>query len=94
MTEEEEETEEDTLQDLEAVPDLSKEGQCTTGEVVVVEENLALVLHPTGVAVRHLIEAAVHHPTEAIVPHLTGAIAPRTSSAIETAAPEAVTDSQ
>ena len=45
MTGEEEEMKEDTHQDQEAVLDLTKGGQCTTGEVVVVEEIHALVLH-------------------------------------------------
>ena len=94
MTGEEEETTEDTLQDQEAVLDLTKGGQCTTGEVAVAEEIHALVLHPTEEAVHHLAEGvAAHHLTEVIVLHLTGAKAHQISSATEPAAPEAVIDS-
>ena len=92
--EEEGETTEDTLPDQEAVLDLTKGGQCTTGEVAVAEEIHALVLHPTEEAVHHLVEEeAAHHLTEVIVPHLTGAKAHQISSATEAAAPEAVIDS-
>lgn len=92
--EEEGETTEDTLPDQEAVLDLTKGGQCTTGEVAVAEEIHALVLHPTEEAVHHLVEeVAAHHLTEVIVPHLTGAKAHQISSATEAAAPEAVIDS-
>ena len=96
MTGEEEEMTEDTLRDQEAVLDLTKGGQCTTGEVAVAvaEEIHALVLHPTEEAVHHLVEEeAAHHLTEVIVPHLTGAKAHQISSATEAAAPEAVIDS-
>ena len=86
MTGEEEETTEDTLQDQEAVLDLTKGGQCTTGEVAVAEEIHALVLHPTEEAVHHLAEGVAAH-------HLTGAKAHQISSATEPAAPEAVIDS-
>ena len=92
--EEEGETTEDTLPDQEAVLDLTKGGQCTTGEVAVAEEIHALVLHPTEEAVHHLVEeVAALHLTEVIVPHLTGAKAHQISSATEAAAPEAVIDS-
>ena len=94
MTGEEEEMTEDTLRDQEAVLDLTKGGQCTTGEVAVAEEIHALVLHPTEEAVHHLVEeVAALHLTEVIVPHLTGAKAHQISSATEAAAPEAVIDS-
>ena len=92
--EEEGETTEDTLPDQEAVLDLTKGGQCTTGEVAVAEEIHALVLHPTEEAVHHLVEeVAALHLTEVIVPHLTGAKAHQISSVTEAAAPEAVIDS-
>ena len=95
MTGEEEEMTEDTHQDQEAVLDLTKGGQCTTGEVVAwAEEILALVLHPTEKAVHHLAKGVVaHHPTEVIAPHLIGAEAHQISSATEVAAPGAVIDS-
>ena len=96
MTGEEEETTEDTLPDQEAVLDLTKGGQCTTGEVAVAEEIHALVLHPTEEAVHHLVEeVAAHHLTEVIVPHpeRPEAIAHQISSATEAAAPEALIDS-
>ena len=94
MTGEEEEMTEDTHQDQEAVLDLTKGGQCTTGEVAWAEEILALVLHPTEIAVLHLVKGvAAHHLTEVIAPHPTGAEAHQISSATEAAAPGAVIDS-
>ena len=95
MTGEEEEMTEDTHQDQEAVLDLTKGGQCTTtGEVAWAEEILALVLHPTEIAVLHLAKGvAAHHLTEVIAPHLIGAEAHQISSATEVAAPGAVIDS-
>ena len=93
MTGEEEEMKEDTHQDQEAVLDLTKGGQCTTGETWA-EEILALVLHPTEIAVLHLVKGvAAHHLTEVIAPHPTGAEAHQISSATEAAAPGAVIDS-
>ena len=56
------EEEEDTHQDPEVAPDLTREDLCTTGGVAV-EEILALVAHPTEAL------HADHHPEDLHVDH-------------------------